>query len=75
MDVFRWFFSCHHRRLSRVMTIHDQTFQVCLSCGEHVPYSWETMSRADRKRTSRNIMPSYAEWGPALYGDNRARRD
>ncbi len=27
------------------MTISDETFQVCLSCGHHVPYSWNAMSR------------------------------
>ena len=76
MDVFRWFFGCHHRRVSRVMTIHDQTFQICLSCGERVPYCWETMSRvSERKRASGNIMPGYAELGQAFCSDNRARRD
>ena len=49
MRVFDWFFSCHHRRLSRIMTIGDQTFQVCLSCGYRVPYCWETMSRVDER--------------------------
>jgi len=73
MDVFRWFLSCHHRRLSRVITIRDQTFQVCLSCGERVPYSWETMSRPRQKRTNRSLVPSYVEVKP-LWG-NRARRD
>ena len=67
MGVFGWLFSCHHRRLSRVMTIHDQTFQLCVSCGERLPYSWETMSRPQRKRATGNIVASYSdvkpEWG------------
>ena len=62
MRWFNWLLSCHHRELSRIMTIHDETFQLCLCCGERLPYSWETMSRV-RERQHRNatVMPSYAD--------------
>jgi hypothetical protein len=62
MRVLSWFFSCHHRRLSRILTIHDQTFQVCLACGERLPYCWETMSRVSERRPANgDVMPGYAE--------------
>jgi len=53
MRAFGWLFGCHHRRLSRVMTINDETFQVCLHCGHHVPYCWNAMSRVgERQQTN-----------------------
>jgi len=36
-------FGCHHRRLSGVFTIKKRTYQVCLTCGQEFPYSWELM--------------------------------
>lgn len=62
MGWFHWLLACHHRQLSRILTIRDETFQVCLCCGERLPYSWETMSRlrASRQRNG-NAVPSYAE--------------
>ena len=67
MDVFRWFFACHHRRVSRVMTMNDQTFQVCLSCGERLPYCWETLSRVrPRSQPTPKVMPGYAAIGTGI---------
>jgi hypothetical protein len=43
--VLDWIFGCHHRHLSRVLTIDRQTYQVCLACGAKLRYSWKTMSR------------------------------
>jgi RNase P subunit RPR2 len=42
--VFNWLFGCHHRHLSRVMTIDHQMIVVCLTCGTRIRYSWDTMS-------------------------------
>lgn len=69
MRVFSWFISCHHRRVSRVMTIQDQTFQVCLSCGERLPYCWETLSRVrpQRQHPNGNTRPTYAGIEPRIY--------
>ena len=73
MRVFDWFLACHHRRLSRVMTMNDQTFQVCLVCGERLPYSWETLSLVrQRARPNGNAVPTYAEMKTRMFlGDAR----
>ena len=37
MNPLHWMiqfaFGCHHRHLSRVFTIHNRTYKVCLDCG------------------------------------------
>jgi hypothetical protein len=47
MTALRWvthlIFGCHHRDLSRVFTINQRTYQVCLDCGREVDYSWDLM--------------------------------
>lgn len=52
--IFDWIFGCHHRSLSRVMTIDHQMCVVCLTCGTRFRYSWDTMSMGD-KIPERNI--------------------
>jgi hypothetical protein len=42
-NIFRLVFGCHHWNLSRVFTIHQRTYQVCLDCGHEVEYSWALM--------------------------------
>jgi hypothetical protein len=37
------FFGCSHSHLSRIFTLQDETYRVCLECGTHVPYSSITM--------------------------------
>jgi hypothetical protein len=41
--VWNFFFGCRHRELSRAFTNEGETYKVCLKCGAHLPYSWETM--------------------------------
>ena len=45
--IFRFFyeifFGCSHSHLTRIFTLHDETYRVCLDCGVHVPYSSVTM--------------------------------
>jgi hypothetical protein len=47
MKVLLWIlqfaFCCHHRQLSRVLTIEKRTYQVCLECGQEFGYSWKLM--------------------------------
>jgi len=33
LNVFRFFFGCRHRHLSRVFTIKRRTYKVCFDCG------------------------------------------
>ena len=44
MKPFLWLFQfvcgCHHKRLSRVFTIKQRTYQVCFECGQEFDYSW-----------------------------------
>lgn len=37
-------FGCRHKELSRPFSSEGQTYKVCLKCGAHLPYSWETMT-------------------------------
>jgi len=47
MKIFRAIFSffceiflgCHHDRLTRVFTLQEETYKVCLDCGSHILYS------------------------------------
>jgi hypothetical protein len=41
--VLQFLFECHHRERSRVFTIESRTYQVCISCGRELNYSWELM--------------------------------
>jgi hypothetical protein len=43
-------FGCHHRKLSRVFTIHGHSYKVCCDCGATFNYSLETMSMRRRRR-------------------------
>lgn len=36
-------FGCHHKKLSRVFTIKQRTYQVCFECGQEFEYSWRRM--------------------------------
>ena len=33
------FLGCRHYHLSRVFTLQEETYKVCLDCGTHIPYS------------------------------------
>ena len=37
------FFGCSHSRLTRIFTVKQETYRVCLDCGKHIPYSPVTM--------------------------------
>ena len=41
--VFRFFYEiflgCSHSHLTRIFTLQDETYRVCLDCGVHVAYS------------------------------------
>jgi hypothetical protein len=45
--IFRFFyeifFGCSHSHLTRIFTLQDETYRVCLDCGVHIPYSPLTM--------------------------------
>jgi hypothetical protein len=43
-------FGCHHRKLSRVFTIDNNTYRVCCDCGARFSDSLETMSIRHRRR-------------------------
>jgi hypothetical protein len=42
-SIIQLLFGCHHCDLSRVFTIKERTYQVCLDCGRETEYSWERM--------------------------------
>jgi hypothetical protein len=41
--IFQFAFGCHHDQLSRVFTIKQRTYKVCMECGEEFDYSWARM--------------------------------
>jgi hypothetical protein len=43
-------FGCRHRKLSRVFTIDNHSYQVCFECGATFNYSLETMSVGHRRK-------------------------
>jgi hypothetical protein len=43
-------FGCHHRKLSRVFTIHGHSYKVCCDCGATFNYSLRKMSMRRRRR-------------------------
>lgn len=47
--IFDALFACRHRHFGRIVTIHHQTYQVCLDCGARRRYSWQTMSPIDER--------------------------
>ncbi len=51
--IWNLLFGCHHRQLSRAFTNQGETYKVCLKCGAHLPYSWETMSILPEKNRER----------------------
>ena len=61
MKVLSWiiqlFSGCHHRELSRVFTIKNRTYQVCLDCGRKIDYSWELMRSLEPHPAAKNLAP------------------
>lgn len=49
-SVLDFAFGCHHRKLSRVFTIDNQSYRVCCQCGATFNYSLETMSVGRRRK-------------------------
>ena len=42
-------FGCHHRKLSRVFTVHGHSYKVCCDCGATFHYSLQSMSIRQRR--------------------------
>lgn len=49
-NVLDFAFGCHHRKLSRVFTIHGHSYKVCCDCGATFNYSLQTMSMRHRRK-------------------------
>jgi hypothetical protein len=56
MNLFRMIFGCWHKRYSFPLTLRrnpqhssgvsvNQTYVVCLDCGQEFPYDWSQMKR------------------------------
>jgi hypothetical protein len=57
--IWSLLFGCRHRELSRAFTNGGETYKVCLKCGAHLPYSWETMTVLPQAKQARK-QPSKA---------------
>ena len=51
--IWSLLFGCRHRELSRAFTNDGETYKVCLKCGAHLPYSWETMTVLPQTKQAR----------------------
>ncbi len=43
LQVYQFAFGCHYSQLSRVFTIKNRTYKVCVECGREFEYSWALM--------------------------------
>jgi hypothetical protein len=55
--VFQFAFGCHHGQLSRVFTIKERTYQLCVECGREFEYSWELMHAVQSSVTDNACAP------------------
>lgn len=63
-----WFFGCSHRKTGLPITVPsgdadatEDTYVVCLDCGQQLAYSWEEMKivkRRPQKTSRRDQQPS-----------------
>ena len=53
------FFGCSHSHQTRIFTVKQETYRVCLDCGKHIPYSPITM-RALTPRELRRMRAAHA---------------
>lgn len=53
--IWDLFFGCRHKDLSRPFSSEGQTYKVCLKCGAHLPYSWETMTVTPERATGKKL--------------------
>jgi hypothetical protein len=49
LAILDFLFGCHHVHLSRVFTLHDETYRVCCDCGTKFAYSLGSMSIEHRR--------------------------
>jgi hypothetical protein len=54
--IWNLFFGCRHRQQSRAFTNEGETYKVCLKCGAHLPYSWETMSVVPQRKQEKKAV-------------------
>ncbi len=52
-NVVTTVFGCRHARFSRLFTIRDESYMVCLTCGHQVYYCVETMRPLSRREVHR----------------------
>jgi hypothetical protein len=55
--IFQFVFGCHHSQLSRVFTIKERTYQVCVECGQEIEYSWKLMHSTQPSITDNAYVP------------------
>lgn len=53
------FLGCSHSHLTRIFTVEQETYRVCLDCGKHIPYSPVSM-RALTARELRRMKTAHA---------------
>lgn len=61
-DLMTSVLGCRHERMSRLFTIEDKSYMVCLNCGHQVFYSMDSM----RRLTRREVRRMRTEHGPVV---------
>jgi hypothetical protein len=57
--VYNFVFGCHHNDVTRVFTIKDHSYKVCLDCGQQVEYSLQDMrpkTRSELREAARTAL-------------------
>lgn len=69
------FLGCSHGHLTRIFTVKQETYRVCLDCGKHIPHSPLTMRALTARELRRmkaaqvgalKVMPSPVSSSAAL---------
>ncbi len=51
--IINFLFGCHHERLTRMFTLEQETYKVCLDCGSHIYHSLETLQPLSAREVRR----------------------
>jgi hypothetical protein len=70
-SFYEIFLGCRHSRLTRVFTLQEETYKVCLDCGTHVPYSAATL-RPLSAREARRVKATHAGELKIMPGSNHS---
>jgi hypothetical protein len=66
---------CNHRRLSGLVTLAGDTYQVCLDCGAELEYDLETMQATGVQIEREVVHPDYVHIARQVKAGRGRKRD